>query len=344
MGTVGRMAGHKFAVLASLTAALVAGGSVAAVSRGGSTATPAPVQPPPGVLQLQDSFIRVVQFLSPSVVQIETGEGLGSGIVFDPKGDIVTNAHVVGSAKTMTVTTSNSKQYKATLRGTFPPDDIAVVTVSGAKLRPATFANSSSLRRGDLAIAIGNPLGLSSSVTSGIVSAFRTGVPEGNGAVLRSVIQTSAPINPGNSGGALADIRGRVIGIPTLGVSDPQMGGAAQGIGFAIPSNVAVDLAAQIIKNGKVVNTRRAYLGVTVGDTGSGVLVNSVVSGGPAAKAGIKPGDIIVAINGKPTPTVGALGTILAVMKPGQKVKVTVVHQDGKRSTVEVKLGELPGS
>jgi S1-C subfamily serine protease len=338
------MAPRKLARLAPVAAAIVAGVAVAAVSQGNSTSKTAVVQPPPAVLQLQANLVRVVQALTPSVVQIETEQGLGSGVVFDAAGHIVTNAHVVGSAKSFTVSTSNGKRYKATLRGTFPPDDIAVITVSGAKLRPATFANSSNLRRGDFAIAIGNPLGLSSSVTQGIVSAFRTGVPEGTGAVLRLVIQTSAPINPGNSGGALADIRGRVIGIPTLGVSDPQMGGAAQGIGFAIPSNVARDLASQIVKHGKVVNSHRAYLGVTVGDTnGSGVFVNSVTPGGPAAKAGIKEGDVITAINGRPTPTVDALGVTLAVLNPGQKVKVALEHQDGGKATVEVTLGEYPG-
>jgi putative serine protease PepD len=330
--------------LAPIAGAIVAAAAVTAVSQGGSRSTTAVVQPPAPVLQFQATLVRVVQAVTPSVVQIETDQGLGSGVVFDAAGHIVTNAHVVGNAKSFTVTTSNGKRYKATLRGVFKPDDIAVITVSGAKLRPATFANSSSLRRGDFAIAIGNPLGLSSSVTQGIVSAFRTGVPEGTGAVLRSVIQTSAPINPGNSGGALADIRGRVIGIPTLGVSDPQMGGAAQGIGFAIPSNVARDLASQIVQHGKVVNSHRAYLGVTVGETTSGVFVNSVTPGGPAAKAGIKEGDLIISINGKPTPTVDVLGAVLAGMNPGQKSKVTVQHQNGDKETVEVTLGELPGS
>ena len=169
-------------------------------------------------------------------------------------------------------------------------------------------------------------------------------VPEGNGVTLPNVIQTSAPINPGNSGGALVDLQGRVIGIPTLGVSDPQLGGAAAGIGFAIPSNTVKDIAGQLIKDGKVTNSHRAYLGVQVGDTSdsSGVLVK-VEPGQPADKAGIKTGDEIVSVAGKPTPTTTELGAVLANLKPGQTVPVVVVHQDGTRATVEVTLGEFPG-
>src|SRR5207237_6953253 len=140
----------------------------------------------------------------------------------------------------------------------------------------AAFADSSKVRVGQLAIAIGNPLGFRSSVTEGIVSALGRTVPEENGAVLPNVIQTSAPINPGNSGGALVDITGRVIGIPTLAAADPELGGSAPGIGFAIPSNLASDIAGQIVAHGKVVDSHRAFLGIRVGDTnGNGVLVGA---------------------------------------------------------------------
>jgi S1-C subfamily serine protease len=135
-----------------------------------------------------------------------------------------------------------------------------VIKVSGPTAS-ATFADSSKLRVGDLAIAIGNPLGLRSSVTEGIVSAFRQGMVEADGKViLPSVIQTSAEINPGNSGGALVDITGRVIGIPTLAATDPELGGSAPGIGFAIPGNLAADIAGQIVAHGKVVDSHRAFL------------------------------------------------------------------------------------
>src|SRR6476659_1445801 len=218
-----------------VAAIVAAGGGGVAVSR----ATDSPQSQPPVSaaerqgLALQSAFVKVVSSISPSVVQIEDQTGLGSGIVLDKAGHSVTNNHVVTGAKAFTVTTLDGKHYHATLVGSFPPDDLAVIKVSGADLQPASFADSSKLRVGDLAVAIGNPLGLRSSVTEGIVSAFRRAVPEGGDVTLPSVIQTSAEINPGTSGGALVDIQGRVIGIPTLAATDPELGGSAPGIGFA---------------------------------------------------------------------------------------------------------------
>jgi putative serine protease PepD len=293
---------------------------------------------------LQNAFVSVFRKVSPSVVQIQTSEGLGSGIVFDANGDVVTNAHVVGSATTFTVTTSTGKQYKASLVGRFEADDLAVIKVGGANLRPASFADSSKLRVGDLAMAIGNPLGLRSSVTQGIISALGRQEPEGNGAVLQNAIQTSAAINPGNSGGALVNIDGRVIGIPTLAAADPQLGGAAAGIGFAIPSNTVTSIASQLVKFGHVVNSGRPYLGVRVGDTGNGVYIGEVSAKSPAAKAGLKTGDVIVSVNGKPTTTSDELGSVLAAYKPGQTVTLKVTHQSGTTDLVKVTLGEYPGT
>jgi S1-C subfamily serine protease len=320
-----------------------------AASAPAATRTPAAAQAPAAggsvAAALQNDFRRVFNRVSPSVVQIQTSEGLGSGIVFDRKGNIVTNAHVVSGATTFTVTTASGKQLRGTLVGTFTPDDLAVIRVpASAKLRPAAFANSSNVRVGDIAMAIGNPLGLRSSVTQGIVSSLSRTPSEGNGATLRNAIQTSAPINPGNSGGALADIQGRVIGIPTLAATDAELGGAAAGIGFAVPSNVVKQIAAQIVKNGKVVNSGRAFLGVTIGDTGNGVYIGSVSPGSPAAKAGIVAGDVIVAVAGTATPTSDELGTVLARPRPGQTVKVRIARQNGTTRTVEVKLGEFPAS
>jgi putative serine protease PepD len=181
-------------------------------------------------------------------------------------------------------------------------------------------------------------------VTEGIISGFRQAVAEDNSVTLPSVIQTSAAINPGNSGGALVDIEGRVIGIPTLAATDPQLGGgSAPGIGFAIPSNLVKDIAGQIVTNGKVVNSHRAYLGIRVGDTnGNGVLVGSITAGGPAAKAGLRAGDVIVSVNGKPTPTTGVLTALLAELKPGQKVTLLVRHQNGTKATLRATLGTYP--
>jgi putative serine protease PepD len=160
------------------------------------------------------------------------------------------------------------------------------------------------------------------------------------------VIQTSAAINPGNSGGALVDIEGRVIGIPTLAATDPQLGGgSAPGIGFAIPSNLVKEIAGQILAHGKVVNSHRAFLGIRVGDTnGNGVLVGSVTAGGAAARAGMRAGEVIVSLHGTPTPTTGALSTVLAELKPGQKVRIVVKQQSGAKTTLHVTLGTFPGS
>jgi putative serine protease PepD len=295
------------------------------------------------VADFQDQLIRVVDAISPAVIQIQTADGLGSGVVFNGKGDIVTNAHVVGNFKTFKITLANGT-FDGTLVGTFPADDLAVVHVKGATPHPASFADSSKLEVGEFALAIGNPLGLRSSVTEGIVSSLGRTVSEGNGAVISSAIQTSAAINPGNSGGALVDLHGQVIGIPTLAALDPQLGGAqAPGIGFAIPSNVAKRIADQLIANGRVVRSGRAYLGVRVATiVGGGVLVSAIVPGGPAAKAGIKQGDIILAIDGEPTPTADVLVSVLANLHPGQKVPVKL-RRHGKEVTVTVTLGELTG-
>jgi putative serine protease PepD len=336
-------------LLAPIAAAVVAaGGGVVAVSRAtDSTQSQLSIGPAGREgLALQSAFVKVITSTSPSVVQIEDQRGLGSGIVLDKAGHIVTNNHVVTGAKAFTVTTHDGKRFRARLVGSFPPDDLAVIKVSGANLKPASFADSSKLRAGDLAIAIGNPLGLRSSVTEGIVSAFRQGmVEEGGKVILPSVIQTSAEINPGNSGGALVDITGRVIGIPTLAATDPELGGSAPGIGFAIPSNLVADIAGQIVAHGKVVDSHRAFLGIRVGDTnGNGVMVGAVTPGGAAAKAGIRVGDTIESVNHSPTPSTVDLAAVLAELRPSQKVPVVVKHENGAKATMRVTLGGYPGT
>ncbi len=325
-------------------AGTVALGAAVGLSRGADS-SPAATAPAPTIsgVSLQDAFVSVNRNVSPSVVQIETGDGLGSGIVFDGKGDIVTNAHVVGTARTFRVTTPAGKILQGRLVGVFAADDIAVIKVVGRTLRPARFANSDALRVGDIAMAIGNPLGLQSSFTEGVVSALGRDEPEGNGVTLRNAIQTSAAINPGNSGGALVDISGRVIGIPTLAANDPQLGGAAAGIGFAIPGNDVRDYANQIVAHGKVVDTHRAYLGVRIGETSTGVYIGSVTAGGPAARAGIKTGDVVTAVDGRPTTTDDLLGAALASKKPGQVVTLSIVRQNGSTRSAKVTLGQYPG-
>src|SRR4051794_35478761 len=198
----------------------------------------APLASAAGSTSLQQDLVRVVRAVSPSVVQIRTPEDLGSGVVFDARGDVVTNAHVVGNATRFGVTLASGDRHPATAIGRDVANDLAVIRIAGARPRPATFADSSQVEVGDIVLALGNPLGLRSSVTEGIVSAVGRSVPESDGVTLSSVIQTSAAINPGNSGGALVDLSGRVIGIPTLAALDPGMGaGVAPGIGFAIDGN-----------------------------------------------------------------------------------------------------------
>jgi putative serine protease PepD len=304
---------------------------------------------------LEQQFEQVVKKVLPSVVQINTDSGLGSGVVYDNKGDIVTNDHVVAGARRLQVTTPSSKKpLPATLVGEFAANDLAVVRVRNTPLTPATFGDSTRLAVGQIVLAMGNPLGLSGSVTNGIVSALGRTVSsqrEGAfpGATIAGAVQTSAPINPGNSGGALVTLSNQVVGIPTLTVSDPQIGGAAAGIGFAIPSNTVKLIADQLIATGRVKESGRAAIGAKVrtvvdlrGDV-EGVGVVSVTPGGPADKAGIAADDVILSINGVPTPTTTALAEALAPLKPGQKVKAQILRPDGTRKTVTITLGQLPG-
>jgi len=326
-----------------------AGGSGTSSSSGAAGSPLPTVAAAAGLGWLQRQYEQVVSRVLPSVVQISTGTGTGSGVVYDGRGDIVTNAHVVGTAATVGVSpASGGKALPAKVTGVFAPDDLAVITVQrgAASLKPAVFGRSAAVRVGEIVLAMGNPLGLSGTVTDGIVSATGRTVSEGQGssAVLISAIQTSAAINPGNSGGALVDLSGRVIGIPTLAATDPQMGGAAAGIGFAIPSDTVTSIARQLITTGKVSNSGRASLGITaetVADTAGQPTGIGVVSvRGAAAAAGIRAGDIIVSVAGQPTKSVTALQAVLALHKPGDRVPVRLAR-NGSTSTVTVTLGSL---
>ena len=294
-------------------------------------------------LALQTSMVAIIKQLTPSVVVIETSSGLGSGVIYDAAGHIVTNAHVVGTSKTFKVTLSDGKVYNGTLVGTFSADDIAVIKITATGLKPAVFGDSGALSVGDFVLAMGNPLGLQSSVTEGIVSALSRQVSEPSGNSLPDVIQTSAAINPGNSGGALVDLKGEVVGIPTLAATDPQVGGSAPGIGFAISSNRARVIADQLIASGHVTSSGRAYLGVQLMDTNSGVGVYSVAAGSPAQKAGVIAGDLILSINGQATATTSDLAQILIKLQPGDTAKLEIQHSDGTKATLNVTLGQLPG-
>ncbi|MCO6005601.1 trypsin-like peptidase domain-containing protein [Actinoallomurus purpureus] len=345
-------------------AAMITGLALVAGCGGGDTrntnaaaTSTAPGAPPDhgSAGQLEQVYEQVVKAVLPSVVQIDTDSGLGSGVIYDNRGDIVTNAHVVAGSNRITVTTATGKKaLPATLVGQYAPDDLAVVRVNGASLKPARFGDSSRLTVGEMVLAMGNPLGLSGSVTNGIISALGRTVSsprEGAfpGATIAGAVQTSAPINPGNSGGALVTLDNAVIGIPALAASDPQIGGAAAGIGFAIPSNTVKLIADQLIKSGRVTNSGRAALGVTIRNVADmsgnvvGVGVTAVTRGGPADKAGIRPNDIIVSVNGARTSTTSELSDVLAGLKPGQTAQVVLQHPNGGKSTVTVTLGQLPG-
>jgi S1-C subfamily serine protease/predicted lipoprotein with Yx(FWY)xxD motif len=242
---LGTIAALGVAALVAAAAALTAGD--------GSPERPPAARPPVVSMRgpteaLQRQFVDVVRTVSPQVVQVQTRSGLGSGIVFDRAGDVVTNAHVVGGARRFVVTLAGGRRLGATLLGADRGHDLAVLHLTGAAPVPADFAPSAHVQVGDLVLAIGNPLGLRSSVTQGIVSSLGRRVSEGNGVTLAPVVQTSAAINPGNSGGALVDLSGRVIGIPTLAALDPQMGGGqAPGIGFAIPSDTVRAVVARLL-------------------------------------------------------------------------------------------------
>lgn len=347
-------------VISSVTAAVAVTVTVAALAGcsantngppAASSTTATPDANVSAAQALEDAYATVVRNVLPSVVEIQTPTGLGSGVVFDPDGNIVTNAHVVGTSTTFRVTFANSATaVPATLVGAYPAGDLAVIRVRDAKgVKPATFGDSAALKVGDIVLAMGNPLGLTSSVTNGIVSATGRTVaeprtPDSPAGVLTNAIQTSAPINPGNSGGALADLNSQVIGIPTLAATVPELGGAAPGIGFAISSNEAANIAKQLIADGKVTNSGRASLNVTVktvaGPEGTpiGVGVISLQADGAAGTAGIKPGDIITAIDGSPTPTAEALQVAVATHKPGDVVRLSVLHPDGSTAEVPVTL------
>jgi putative serine protease PepD len=206
---------------------------------------------PAAATALQTQLVKVVKDVSPAIVQIRCGRALGSGVVFDDHGDVVTNAHVVAGASSCTVVLSGGGTHAARVVGRATANDLAVVRLHGANPSPATFAESKNLQVGQFVLAMGNPLGLSSSVTQGIVSSLNRNVAESSSVDLSALIQTSAEINPGNSGGALVDVEGRVMGIPTLTAIDPEFGNAqAPGIGFAIPSDTVRQVANSLIASG----------------------------------------------------------------------------------------------
>jgi S1-C subfamily serine protease len=297
---------------------------------------------------LEQEFVKLVAKVRAQVVEIATNEGLGSGIVLDTRGDIVTNNHVVGSATQFEVQTVTGQTVSATLVGTYPPDDLAVIrALTALDVPPARFGNSADLRAGSIVFAVGSPLGLASSVTEGIVSYNGRPVSEGNGVDLPSTIQTSAAINPGNSGGALVDLAGEVVGIPTLAALDQQEGGAAGGIGFAIPSDTVMPISQQLIADGRVTNSGQAALAIRGSDAVDsagdpvGVIIGAVLPGSSVARAGLERGDIITTVAGRATPTLAELENVVAGLHSGENVAVQIITPTGAQRNVSVVLGNL---
>ncbi len=355
-----------------------------------ATATEKADANPPATLKLADSnegpsktsFAPVVKAVLPSVVNISSskvvkasaegmeqlqmdpmfrqffGQGgmevpkdrrekaLGSGVIVSPEGYILTNNHVVDGATDVKVTLSDKREFQARIVGTDPKTDVAVLKIQASNVVPLTIGDSSKVEVGDVAIAVGDPFGVGQTVTKGIISA------KGRGGLgiedYEDFLQTDAPINPGNSGGALVNDRGELIGINTAIISHGS--GGSQGIGFAVPSNLARQVMDQILKNGKVV---RAYLGILPQDVtpsmakafgekeAKGIVVGDVSPSSPAQDSGIQRGDIILELNGKPISDSNQLRMSISMMAPGTSVQLKTARNGNERN-LTVKLAEMP--
>jgi putative serine protease PepD len=377
------------AVTALLAAVLASGGTYAATQYAGhdgstassssSTTQSSSQGSSPTVIQGNASspdWSAVAKAVSPSVVSIDVttpqGEAAGSGVVFDKTGHILTNNHVVGDATggqgQITVTLSDGRTYSATIVGTDPSTDLAVIKLASvpSDIVPISVGDSEALKVGDPVMAVGNPLGLSGTVTTGIVSALNrpvsTSTSEQNQSpfgqqgsagdeVVTNAIQTSAAINPGNSGGALVNAKGQLVGINSS-IASLSQGSSGQsgniGIGFAIPVKEARSIAEQLIKSGKA---EHAFLGVTLRDTvvtdgparRAGAQVASVQGGTPAANAGLRSGDVVIAADGQRIDSATALVAQIREMTAGDKTTLTIVR-GGKRQDVQVTLAVKPSS
>jgi serine protease Do len=273
-------------------------------------------------------------------------QSAGSGVIFDSNGFIVTNNHVVEGATQITVTLSDRREFSAKVVGTDPKTDLAVVKIEAKDLPSLKWAEYEKLQVGDLVLAVGSPFGLSSTVTLGIISALGRG--NVGIADYEDFIQTDAAINPGNSGGALVNVSGELIGINTAIFSRT---GGSEGIGFAIPSSIALDIVDSLQKTGKVV---RGWMGVAIQEITpalaksfklpeqrKGVLISDVNENGPSNAAGVKRGDVVISFNGKEVQNVSQLRNLVARTIVGKDAQVKVLR-DGKEQTIAVKVAERP--
>jgi len=288
--------------------------------------------------------------------QSQQTEGEGAGVVFDKKGDIITDEHVVSGANKITVTFPNQVKASATLVGSDTGADLAVIRVHGvpaSQLHPLTMGDSNAVQVGDSVIAIGSPFGLPNTVTAGIVSAVGRTINSPNQFTIPNAIQTDAPINPGNSGGPLVNAAGQVIGLNDqieTNNTNGQGEGSSSGVGFATPSNSDARIAREIISTGQAHN---AWVGVSLNPSVSGgaaIWNNSsttgaapIQPGSPAAKAGLQPGDVITAVNGTPVASVNQFVATIANYAPGDTVTLTV-NRNGQSKSIKLTLGSQPAS
>jgi S1-C subfamily serine protease len=286
------------------------------------------------------AVIRVVERVAPAVAHVRRGRGGGSGLVIAPDGYVLTNAHVVDGADEVEVVFAEGASYRAPVVGTDGATDLALVRVLGPSLPAAELGDSDGLRVGQLVIAIGDPLGLQSTVTTGVVSALGRSLRAKDGRIIENVIQTDAALNPGNSGGPLVDTHGKVVGVNTAIIA------MAQGIAFAIPAATARLVTTALIRDGRV---RRAYLGISGAATPigrglrhslglvveSGIRVLEVTPSSPAQRAGIREGDILVALDGAGLATLSDLQRALTSERVGAPTVVTVVRR-GERLVLNI--------
>jgi serine protease Do len=321
----------------------------------------------------------VAQLVGPAVVSVRTDQGLGSGVIYDTSGLILTNAHVVDQAQSITIGLVDGRHFAGKVVGADTGFDVAVIKIDGTNLPTATLGSSASLQVGDAVVAIGNPFGFDHTLTTGVVSALNRPVSEGPGSYNQPMVQTDAAINPGNSGGPLLDINGEVIAITTL-VAAPQ-GIPALGLGFAVPVDTARRIADQLVQSGKVTRSGQPFLGVAMSDINRpdttpgfpgqpavpglpglpggrrgqqppprqqapsgvdhGALVSDVQADSPAAQAGLQTGDVIITFDGFDIYNPDELLQRLVLHKPGDQVGLTVIR-NGQPQNLTLTTGEAP--
>ncbi|MCA1647858.1 MAG: trypsin-like peptidase domain-containing protein [Chloroflexi bacterium] len=322
----------------------------------------------------------VAQTVGPAVVSVRTDQGLGSGVIYDANGLILTNAHVVDQAQSITIGLVDGRHFAGKVIGSDTGFDVAVIKIDGSNLPMATLGSSASLQVGDPVVAIGNPFGFDHTLTTGVVSALNRPVSEGQGSYNQPMVQTDAAINPGNSGGPLLDINGQVMGITTL-VAAPQ-GIPAQGLGFAVPIDTARRIADQLVQSGKVTHSGQPFLGVALSDINRpdttpgfpgqpsipglpglpggrrgpqpatprpqppsgvdhGALVGDVQANSPAAQAGVQTSDVIVTFDAFDIYNPDELLQRLVLHKPGDQVNLTLIR-NSQPMNLTMTIGEAP--